>query len=74
MRNADIVAALSLRAPSLRELIQEIIVGNLTIKELFSDCTSGDRASDNYQILDILRLGMSGHSPLTLLSINSNEV
>lgn len=74
LRTADLVAALSLKAPSLREIIQEIIVGNLTIKELFSDCTSGDRVGDNYGILDTLRIQTPGmRSPITLLSINSNE-
>lgn len=75
MRAADVVAALSVKAPSFEETVRLAINGDLEISELFSDCTSGDNMETNYRILDLLRLRNSNsQSPITLLSINSDEV
>lgn len=74
MQEADVVAALSVKAPSFRQTIQLIIDGELKVNELFSDCTSGDNVEANYEVLDVMRMHDSKErSPITLLSINSDE-
>ncbi|GEM_PF-1482027 len=74
MRAADVVANLSVKSPSFRETVEAVIEGSLEVRELFSDCTSGDDMASNYRVLDVLKLsGKDGRSPITLLSINQHE-
>lgn len=74
MRKADVVAALSVKAPSFKETLTAMMEGKLAVHELVSDLTSGDDMAANQKVLDILGIkNRDGRSPIGLLSINSDE-